>query len=113
MVFLFKNLELKDLFLYSFAIHHAGMNRADRTLVEDLFAKRHIQILVSTAALAWGANLRAHTVIIKGTQVYNPEKGRWTELGALDVMRVRFCFSYKSDFFIEDLDAWSCWSSII
>ncbi len=87
-----KNLELKDLFPYSFAIHHAGMNRADRTLVEDLFAERHIQVLVSTATLAWGVNLPAHTVIIKGTQVYNPEKGRWTELGALDVMQVRRIF---------------------
>ncbi|CAF1188389.1 unnamed protein product [Adineta steineri] len=82
------NLELKDLFPYSFAIHHAGMNRADRTLVEDLFAEKHIQVLVSTATLAWGVNLPAHTVIIKGTQVYNPEKGRWTELGALDVMQM-------------------------
>lgn len=61
-----KNLELKDLLPYGFAIHHAGMTRVDRTLVEDLFADRHIQVLVSTATLAWGVNLPAHTVIIKG-----------------------------------------------
>ena len=83
-----KNHELKDLLPYGFAIHHAGMTRVDRTLVEDLFADRHIQVLVSTATLAWGVNLPAHTVIIKGTQVYNPEKGRWTELGALDVLQM-------------------------
>ncbi|XP_070541263.1 U5 small nuclear ribonucleoprotein 200 kDa helicase-like [Ptychodera flava] len=83
-----KNQELKDLLPYSFAIHHAGMTRVDRTLVEDLFADRHIQVLVSTATLAWGVNLPAHTVIIKGTQVYNPEKGRWVELGALDVLQM-------------------------
>ena len=83
-----KNLELKNLLPILFAIHHAGMNRVDRTLVEDLFRERHIQVLVSTATLAWGVNLPAHTVIIKGTQVYNPEKGRWTELGALDIMQV-------------------------
>lgn len=82
------NLELKDLLPYGFAIHHAGMTRVDRTLVEDLFADRHIQVLVSTATLAWGVNLPAHTVIIKGTQIYNPEKGRWVELGALDVMQM-------------------------
>lgn len=46
-------------------------------------------MLVSTATLAWGVNLPAHTVIIKGTQVYSPEKGRWTELGALDILQVR------------------------
>ncbi|KDR19736.1 putative U5 small nuclear ribonucleoprotein 200 kDa helicase [Zootermopsis nevadensis] len=83
-----KNHELKDLLPYGFAIHHAGMTRVDRTLVEDLFADRHIQVLVSTATLAWGVNLPAHTVIIKGTQVYNPEKGRWVELGALDVLQM-------------------------
>ncbi|XGW08745.1 hypothetical protein V3C99_011228 [Haemonchus contortus] len=83
-----KNHELKDLLPYGFAIHHAGMNRLDRTLVEDLFADKHIQVLFSTATLAWGVNLPAHTVIIKGTQIYNPEKGRWTELGALDVMQM-------------------------
>ncbi|CAG9768745.1 unnamed protein product [Ceutorhynchus assimilis] len=83
-----KNNELKDLLPYGFAIHHAGMTRVDRTLVEDLFADRHIQVLVSTATLAWGVNLPAHTVIIKGTQIYDPTKGRWVELGALDVLQM-------------------------
>uniref|UniRef100_A0A674I2U6 Activating signal cointegrator 1 complex subunit 3 n=1 Tax=Terrapene triunguis TaxID=2587831 RepID=A0A674I2U6_9SAUR len=87
-VSLLQNLELKDLLPYGFAIHHAGMTRVDRTLVEDLFADKHIQVLVSTATLAWGVNLPAHTVIIKGTQVYSPEKGRWTELGALDILQM-------------------------
>ena len=58
----------------SLQAHHpppfpSGMARADRTLVEDLFGDGHIQVLVSTATLAWGVNLPAHTVIIKGTQV--------------------------------------------
>ncbi|XP_038221111.1 putative U5 small nuclear ribonucleoprotein 200 kDa helicase [Zerene cesonia] len=83
-----KNPELRELLPYGFAIHHAGMSRVDRTLVEDLFADRHIQVLVSTATLAWGVNLPAHTVIVKGTQVYSPERGRWTELGALDVLQM-------------------------
>ncbi|XP_076060028.1 U5 small nuclear ribonucleoprotein l(3)72Ab [Oratosquilla oratoria] len=83
-----KNNDLKNLLPYGFAIHHAGMNRIDRNLVEDLFADRHIQVLVSTATLAWGVNLPAHTVIIKGTQVYDASKGRWVELGALDVLQM-------------------------
>lgn len=40
------------------------------------------QVLVSTATLAWGVNLPAHTVIIKGTQIYNPVKGGWDELSS-------------------------------
>ncbi|KAI3693620.1 hypothetical protein L1987_76568 [Smallanthus sonchifolius] len=85
---LVKNNDLKDVLPYGLAIHNAGMTRADRELVELLFANGHIQVLVSTATLAWGVNLPAHTVIIKGTQIYNPEKGAWTELSPLDVMQM-------------------------
>ncbi|PKI82775.1 Brr2p [Malassezia vespertilionis] len=83
-----KDANLKDVLPYGFGIHHAGMNRADRQLVEDLFADGHIQVLVSTATLAWGVNLPAHTVIIKGTQIYNPEKSRWTELSPQDMLQM-------------------------
>ncbi|KAJ1973126.1 Pre-mRNA splicing, partial [Dimargaris verticillata] len=79
---------LKELLPYGFAIHHAGLDRTDRTLVEELFADGHVQVLVSTATLAWGVNLPAHTVIIKGTQVYNPEKGSWMELSPQDVLQM-------------------------
>ncbi|KAG8933497.1 DEIH-box ATPase [Tulasnella sp. 417] len=79
---------LADLLPFGFGIHHAGMTRTDRTLVEDLFADGHLQVLVCTATLAWGVNLPAHTVIIKGTQIYNPEKGRWCELSSQDVLQM-------------------------
>lgn len=80
--------DLKDILPYGFGIHHAGMNRVDRTDVEDLFARGAIQVLVCTATLAWGVNLPAHTVIIKGTQVYSPEKGAWVELSPQDVLQM-------------------------
>ncbi|KAF9624234.1 hypothetical protein IFM89_008969 [Coptis chinensis] len=83
-----KSKDLEGLLPYGFAIHHAGMARVDRELVEALFKEGHVQVLVSTATLAWGVNLPAHTVIIKGTQVYNPDKGAWTELSLLDVMQM-------------------------
>ncbi|CAI2180063.1 11144_t:CDS:2 [Funneliformis geosporum] len=83
-----KDPNLQELLPFGFAIHHAGMSRTDRTTVEDLFADGHIQVLVSTATLAWGVNLPAHTVIIKGTQIYSPEKGRWVELSPQDVLQM-------------------------
>ncbi|KAJ1627390.1 Sec63 Brl domain-containing protein [Pavlovales sp. CCMP2436] len=79
---------LAELLQYGFGIHHAGMAKADRQRVEELFDDGHVKVLVSTATLAWGVNLPAHTVIIKGTQVYNPEKGAWVELSQLDMMQM-------------------------
>ena len=83
-----QNSDLKDVVPYGFGIHHAGMSRADRSSVEELFADGAIQVLVCTATLAWGVNLPAHTCIIKGTQVYSPEKGRWVELSPQDVLQM-------------------------
>jgi pre-mRNA-splicing helicase BRR2 len=79
---------LKDLLPYGFAIHHAGMGLADRDSVQALFSDGSIQVLVCTATLAWGVNLPAHTVIIKGTQIYSPEKGSWVELSPQDVLQM-------------------------
>ncbi|MES1909637.1 MAG: hypothetical protein MHM6MM_002342 [Cercozoa sp. M6MM] len=79
---------LKEILSSGVAIHHAGMTKDDRGLVEDLFLYRHAKVLVSTATLAWGVNLPAHAVIIKGTKVYNPEKGDWVELSMLDVLQM-------------------------
>jgi pre-mRNA-splicing helicase BRR2 len=83
-----QNADLKDLIPHGFGIHHAGMSREDRTTVEDLFSDGAIQVLVCTATLAWGVNLPAHTVIIKGTQIYSPEKGSWVELSPQDVLQM-------------------------
>lgn len=83
-----KSKDLKDLLLYGFAIHHAGLGREDRELVEDLFADRHIGVLCTTATLAWGVNLPAHAVVIKGTQIYDPAKSKWSELSPLDILQM-------------------------
>ena len=35
-----------------------------------------------------GRQLVSHTVVIKGTQIYNPEKGCWVELSSQDVLQM-------------------------
>lgn len=69
-----------------FAIHHAGLSRNDRDIVENVFFEKKLKVLVSTATLAWGVNMPASCVIIKGTQVYSPELGKWTELSPQDMI---------------------------
>ncbi|KAJ1609900.1 U5snrp Brr2 SFII RNA helicase sec63 and the second part of the RNA [Cryptosporidium canis] len=83
-----KSNNLKEILPCGIGIHHAGLVRSDRKVVEDLFSDGHIKVLVTTATLAWGVNLPAHTVIIKGTQVYQPERGDWTELSPLDMLQM-------------------------
>lgn len=82
------NKGLKSVLGSGIGVHHAGMNRDDRKTAEDLFAEGHIKVLVSTATLAWGVNLPAHTVIIKGTSVYSPEKGTWVDLSPQDILQM-------------------------
>ncbi|XP_021060227.1 activating signal cointegrator 1 complex subunit 3 isoform X1 [Mus pahari] len=83
-----RNKQVRELFSDGFSIHHAGMLRQDRNLVENLFSNGHIKVLVCTATLAWGVNLPAHAVIIKGTQIYAAKRGSFVDLGILDVMQI-------------------------
>jgi antiviral helicase SLH1 len=83
-----KGRELRELLQKGMGTHHAGMPRSDRNLVERLFAEGVIKVLCCTATLAWGVNLPAAAVVIKGTQVYNAQEGKFTDLGILDVLQI-------------------------
>lgn len=83
-----KGRELRELFKKGFGVHHAGMLRSDRNLIERMFGDGLIKVLCCTATLAWGVNLPAAAVVIKGTQVYNQAKGGFVDLGILDVLQI-------------------------
>jgi superfamily II DNA/RNA helicase len=83
-----RNRKVRELFKHGFGCHHAGMLRSDRNLTEKMFHEGAIKILVCTATLAWGVNLPARYVIIKGTSVYNADAGGFTDLGILDVLQI-------------------------
>ncbi|PVU91812.1 hypothetical protein BB559_003962 [Furculomyces boomerangus] len=83
-----KNKELIELVGFGFGIHHAGMLRSDRRMVETMFNLGLIKVLCCTSTLAWGVNLPAHAVIIKGTQVYSLQKGGFSDLSVLDVLQI-------------------------
>ncbi|MCJ1277955.1 hypothetical protein MMC21_005769 [Puttea exsequens] len=83
-----KGRELRELVPRGFGTHHAGMPRSDRNRVEQLFAQGHINVLCCTATLAWGVNLPAAAVIIKGTQLYSAQEGKFVDLSILNVLQI-------------------------
>ena len=83
-----KGRELRELVPNGFGVHHAGMPRSDRNRVEHLFAQGQINVLCCTATLAWGINLPAAAVVIKGTQLYSAQEGKFVDLGILDVLQI-------------------------
>jgi antiviral helicase SLH1 len=82
------NKDMRELFQSGFGVHHAGMLRADRNLTEKMFGSGAIKVLCCTATLAWGVNLPAAVVIVKGTQVYDSKKGGFVDLGISDVIQI-------------------------
>lgn len=80
--------DVHELFGNGFGVHHAGMFRSDRTFTEKLFLNGAIKVLCCTATLAWGVNLPAAVVIVKGTQVYDAKQGGFVDLGISDVIQI-------------------------
>uniref|UniRef100_A0A1I7T7W5 SEC63 domain-containing protein n=1 Tax=Caenorhabditis tropicalis TaxID=1561998 RepID=A0A1I7T7W5_9PELO len=79
--------QISPLFQRGFGIHHVGLCRQDRILMERCFAEGHISVLFCTT-LVWRVNLPAHAVVIKGTDVFDAEKGVFTDLDVLDVQQI-------------------------
>ncbi|ELP91075.1 activating signal cointegrator 1 complex subunit 3, helc1, putative [Entamoeba invadens IP1] len=79
---------LRESLPYGIGMHHAGLNEKDRDLVEDLFKSNKIQILITTATLAWGVNLPAHLVIIKGTEYFDGKKHQFVDMPLTDILQM-------------------------
>jgi antiviral helicase SLH1 len=51
-----RNKEMKELFDYGFGIHHAGMLRSDRNMMESMFEARAIKVMASLCRLVLFTN---------------------------------------------------------
>nr|CAH7750403.1 unnamed protein product [Callosobruchus chinensis] len=84
----YKSGDLNYLIPMGFGIHHAGMVRQDRLEVERLFRVGELKVILCTTTLAWGVNLPAHGVIIRGTQHYDATKSTFVDMDMLDVQQI-------------------------
>ena len=74
--------------MFGIGIHHGGLSSGDRKAVESLFLSGDIQVLVCTATLAWGVNLPAHLVVVKGTEYFDGKQGRYVDFAITDVLQM-------------------------
>lgn len=79
---------LKEALAFGIGLHHAGLVESDRSLSEELFANNKIQILVATSTLAWGVNLPAHLVVVKGTQFFDAKTEGYKDMDLTDVLQM-------------------------
>ena len=64
------------------------LNESDRKVVENLFERGAIQVLVCTSTLAWGVNFPARFVIVKGTEFFDGKFGRYVDFPVTDVLQM-------------------------
>jgi activating signal cointegrator complex subunit 3 len=79
---------LRHTISYGIGLHHAGLSSHDREKVENMFLNGDIQVLVATATLAWGVNLPAHLVIVKGTEFFDGRESRYVDYPVTDVLQM-------------------------
>lgn len=73
---------------FGIGLHHAGLTSRDRETVEKCYLDGHIQVLIATATLAWGVNLPAHLVIVKGTEFFDGTLSRYVDYPVTDVLQM-------------------------
>merc|ERR1711871_276731 len=79
---------LRRCLAFGIGIHHGGLSLHDRKTAESLFLEGKIQVLVCTATLAWGVNLPAHLVILKGTEFFDGKTSRYVDYPITDVLQM-------------------------
>ena len=79
---------LRHTLSFGVGLHHAGLASKDRETVERMFLNGDIQVLCATATLAWGVNLPAHLVIVKGTEFFDGKTHRYVDYPVTDVLQM-------------------------
>lgn len=61
---------LTDALKRGVGVHHAGMNRKYRQVVEMLFRKGYLRVVIATGTLALGINMPCATVVFSGDSIF-------------------------------------------
>ena len=68
--------------------HHAALDARDRGLVESVFRAGALPVLCSTSTLAFGVNLPAYLVVIRGTRQWQGAEAQYQEYDVATCMQM-------------------------
>lgn len=75
---------LAELMAHGAAFHHAGLSPHAREMVENLFRKNMLKVIVATPTLAAGVNLPARRVVISSYRRFNVELGYYERIPVME-----------------------------
>ncbi|VDN04716.1 unnamed protein product [Thelazia callipaeda] len=88
LISIIKDDNLKLVLPFGIGLHHAGLQQYEKNIIEQLYVEKKIQVLVTTATLAWGINMPAHLVIIKGTEYYDGKSHTYVDFPVTDILQM-------------------------
>lgn len=80
--------DLSHCLAFGVGLHHAGLLPHDLQIVENLFASGTLRLLVATSTLAWGVNLPAHFVVIKGTEYFDAKTCQYVQYTVTELQQM-------------------------
>jgi pre-mRNA-splicing helicase BRR2 len=79
---------LREALANGVAYLHEGLKPQDRAIVEQLFSKEAIQVIVASKDLCWSMSPAAHLVVIADTQSFNGRVHAYEEYAVTDVLEM-------------------------
>lgn len=73
---------------YGVAYYHEALSANDKRIIETLFFSGAIQILVCSRDSCWGLQLKAHLVVIMGSQYFQGKEHRYVDYPIADVLHM-------------------------
>jgi pre-mRNA-splicing helicase BRR2 len=83
-----KDKTLKETLAYGVGLLHDALNEADRQLVETLVEVGAVLVLVAAKEVVWGLSVKAHLVVIMGTESFDGREHRYINYPITTVLHI-------------------------
>jgi len=73
---------------FGVAFYHEALSAAERRVVEELYSKGAVQVVVATHQMAYKLPLRAHLVVVVSTQQYDGREHRYVDVPIAQLLHI-------------------------